>query len=255
MLLGSLNARLRLSNTRLRAERDDVRAARDARDDLMATVSHELRTPLTTIMTCVYTLRDRALQLPADQREGLLSSIETVANRLAHLVNDELALRRLENGVEPDWVWGTPGEVASAVLDRFLPLLGPRPVRFIFADDPSLVRFDASLLDQALSVLLDNVAVHTAPGTPVTIEGGIVGRDLRVSVTDAGPGVPAYARELIFDKYQRLTQISQGVGLGLAIARAAAEAQGGRVWVEDSPQGGAQFVLVIPDAVADRVAA
>ena len=227
----------------------------DARDDSMAAVSHELRTPLTAIKTSVYSLRDRALLLPADQRDGLLSSIETEADRLAHFVSGALALRRLENGLDPQWELSGPGEVASAVLDRFLPVLGTRPVRFIVSDDLPLVRIDAGLLDQALSALLDNVAVHTPPGTPVTIEGDIAGRDLRLTVSDAGPGVPADARERIFDKYERLNHTSPGVGLGLAIARAAAEAQGGRLWAEDSPQGGAQFVLVIPNALDDHLAA
>jgi len=54
---------------------------------------------------------------------------------------------------------------------------------------------------------------------------------------------------------QRLNENSTGVGLGLAIARAATEAQGGRLWVEDSPQWGARFVLVIPNAVADHLPA
>jgi two-component system, OmpR family, sensor histidine kinase KdpD len=254
-LLGSLNARLRLSNSRLREERDRARAALVARDDLMATVSHELRTPLTTIKTSVYSLRDRVRQLPDDTRDKLLSNIETEADRLAHFVSGALALRRLEHGVNPRWEWSAPGEVAWAVLDRCLPVLGGRPVHFAVADDLPPVRIDAGLLDQALSVLLENVAVHTPPGTAVTVEGGIVGRDLRLSVSDAGPGVPAHSRQRIFDKYERLTETSPGVGLGLAIARAAAEAQGGRLWVEDSPQGGAQFVLVIPNALDDRVAA
>ncbi len=255
ILLGSLNARLRVSNHRLRAERDRANAALEARDDLMAAVSHELRTPLTTIKTSVYSLRDRALPLPADTRERLLSNIETEADRLSHFVSEALALRRLEHGLNPHWEFSAPGEVASAALDRCQPLLGARPVRFLVADGLPAVRIDASLLDQALTVLLENVAAHTPSGTPVTLEAGIDGRDLRLSVSDGGPGVPADARERIFDKYQRLHDTSPGVGLGLAIARAAVEAQGGRVWVEDSPQGGARFVLVIPNAADNRVPA
>ncbi len=254
-LVGSQNSRLRLTNTRLYAERDQVKAALDARDDLMSAVSHEIRTPVTAIKTSVYSLRDRAQQLPADQRDGLLSSIESEVDRLAHFVSGALALRRLENGLTPHWELSGPGEVASAVLDRFLEALGTRPVRFIVADDLPLVRIDAGLLDQALSALLENVVLHTPPGTPVTIEGEVAGRDLRLTVSDTGPGVPADARERIFNKYQRLNQSSPGVGLGLAIARASAEAQGGRLWVEDNPQGGARFVLVIPDALDDHLAA
>jgi two-component system sensor histidine kinase KdpD len=240
-LLGSLNARLR-------AERDRARDALRARDELMATVSHELRTPLTAIKASVYSLGDQYTQLTPEKCSRLLSNIESEADRLIHFVTEALALRRLENGLKPRWEWSAPGEVASAVLDRCLPALGPRSIRFAI-DDNASVRIDASLVDQALTALLENVAAHTPRGTPVHIEGGIRGRDLRLTVSDAGPGVPLDARERIFVKYERLDCVSPGVGLGLAIARAAVEAQGGRLSVEDSALGGACFVLVIPNAL------
>jgi len=244
ILLGSLNARLR-------AERDRAQAAVGARDELMATVSHELRTPLTAIKTSVYSLRDDRLRLTHDKRQRLLFNIEAEADRLIRFVTEALALRRLENGLLPHWELSAPGEVASAALDRCLPALGPRPIHFAI-DDLAAVRIDASLVNQALTALLENVAVHTPPGTPVRIEGGIRGRDLRLSVSDAGPGVPADARERIFMKYERLEHANPGVGLGLAIARAAVEAQGGRLSVEDSALGGVCFVLVIPNALNGR---
>jgi signal transduction histidine kinase len=81
--------------------------------------------------------------------------------------------------------------------------------------------------------------------------GAVCGRDLRLEVSDAGPGIPLAARQRIFDKYERLVPTSPGAGLGLAIARAAVEAQGGQLWVEDSPQGGARFVLLIPNVVGE----
>jgi two-component system sensor histidine kinase KdpD len=244
ILLGSLNARLR-------AERNRAQAAVGARDELMATVSHELRTPLTAIKTSVYSLRDESVLLTLDTRQRLLSNIEAEADRLIRFVTEALALRRLENGLHPHWELSAPGEVASAVLDRCLPVLGPRPIRFAI-DDLSSVRIDAGLIDQALTALLENVAVHTPRGTPLTIEGGIRGRDLRLTVSDAGPGVPVHARERIFAKYERLDDTTPGVGLGLAIARAAVEAQGGHLSVEDSALGGACFVLVIPNALEAR---
>jgi len=244
ILLGSLNAQLR-------AERDRAQAAVRARDELMATVSHELRTPLTAIKASVYSLRDHQMQLTLDKRARLLSNIEAEADRLIRFVAEALALRRLENGLRPRWELSAPGEVASAVLDRCLPALGSRPIHFAI-DDRASVRIDAALIDQALTMLLENVAAHTPSGTPVSIEGGICGRDLRLAVSDAGPGVPAEARERIFAKYERLDDTGPGVGLGLAIARAAVEAQGGRLFVEDSALGGACFVLVIPGALDTR---
>lgn len=252
VLLGSLNARLRLAMTRLRAERDRAESAVVARDELLAVVSHDLRTPLTAIKASVYSLRSRALRLSPQTRARLLLNIEGEADRLVHYVTGALALRQLENGLSPQLEWNAPGEIVSAVLDRCLPALGTRPVSFAVANDLPLVKMDASLLDQALSVLLENVAVHTPPGTPVAIEGSIRGADFYLAVSDAGPGVPTDARERIFVKYERLDQRRPGLGLGLAIAHAAIDIQGGRLWVEDSVLGGARFVLAIPNAVAGQ---
>ncbi len=242
---------VRSLNARLRAERDRTEAALESRDDLVDTVSHELRTPLTTIKTSLYSLRHRAQQLSSVNRDGLLLTIETQTDRLTHVVTEALALQRLENGVTPHAEWMAPGEVASAVLDRCGPALGTRPVHFAVTDDLPLLRIDPGLLDQALTVLLENVGQHTPPDTPISIETGISGGYLRLAVSDGGPGIPIEARDRIFSKYVRLDQTSPGIGLGLAIARAAIEAQGGRLLVEDSPLGGASFVIRIPAAVGN----
>jgi two-component system sensor histidine kinase KdpD len=249
ILVGSLNARLRLSNTNLRRERDRAQAAVEARDDLMVAVSHELRTPLTAIKAAVFSLKDPTVPLAPDQRERLLTMVETEVERLAHFVASALALRRLENGLMPHCEPTAPAEIASAVLDRCTPLLGSRPVHFAVADDLPVVRVDPALLDQALSALLENVAVHTPSGTRVALEAEVRGRDLRLAVSDGGAGIPQAARQRIFDKYERLERTGPGAGLGLAIARAAVEAQGGSLWVEDSSYGGARFVVNLPGVV------
>jgi two-component system sensor histidine kinase KdpD len=192
------------------------------------------------------------MRLAPQTRARLLQNIEGEADRLVHFVTGALALGRLENGPIPESAWNAPGEIVSAVLDRCLPALGTRPVTFAVANDLPLVKMDAGLLDQALSVLLENVAVHTPPGTPVAIEGSVKDSDFYLAVSDAGAGVPMDARERIFVKYQRLDEQRPGFGLGLAIARAAVDIQGGRLWVEDSVLGGARFVLMMPNAVATR---
>jgi len=257
ILLGSLNARLRRANTRLRTERDRAETERDraeaavsARDELLTTVSHDLRTPLTGIKTAVYSLRNRAMRLSPQTRERMLLNIEAEADRLIHFVTGALALRRLENGQSAHVEWNGPGDVVSAVLDRCLPALGARTVTFAVASDLPLVKMDAALLDQALSQLLENVAAHTPSDSPVAIEGSIQDGAFYLAVSDAGPGIPIEARDRIFCKYERLDESAPGLGLGLAIARAAVDAQGGRMWVEDSALGGARFVLVIPGAAA-----
>jgi len=246
ILLGSMNARLR--RARNRAE-----AAVLAREELLATVSHDLRTSLTAIKTSVSALLEPTVEVVGPTRLSLLRNVESEVDRLIHFATDALALSRLQAGIVAAPEWNALDDVVSSVVDRSTAALGDRPIQFNVPNTLPLVQLDAHLLDQALTALLDNVSVHTPPGTPIAIDARLCGATLRVEVSDAGPGVPAAARERIFAKYERIGGRTRGVGLGLAIARAATEAQGGRVWVEDSALGGARFVIVLPHA-AERPA-
>jgi two-component system sensor histidine kinase KdpD len=252
LLLGSLNAQLRRARERAERARLAAEAAVDARDEALAAVSHDLRTPLTSIKTSAGALRDPAMRLPDDVRARLLANIEADADRLVQFVSAALALRRLEASVAPQREWNALGEVASAALDRIAPLLGDRPIQFAIPDTLPLMQFDAWLLDQALGNLFENAAVHTPPGTPVTVDAHLDAGDLRLVVADSGPGIPSDARERIFDKFERLVPTTPGAGLGLSIARAAVTAQGGRLWVEDNPGGGARFVVLLPGVLNRR---
>jgi two-component system sensor histidine kinase KdpD len=249
ILVGALNARLRQATARALTARAQAESALRARDEALAIVSHDLRTPLTAIKTSVSTLRNPGNGLAEATRLELLGTIEAEADRLNHFVSDALAISRLEAGIAPDRQWNALDEVVSAVLDRVGPVLGERVISFDIPDNLPLVRFDAGLLDQALSNILENVGIHTPPGTAVSIVGRVEGGTMRVEVSDAGPGIPAAARDRVFRKFERLKDNSFGTGLGLAIARAATEAQGGQLHIEDSPLGGARFVLCVPDAV------
>jgi two-component system sensor histidine kinase KdpD len=253
ILLGTLNARLRTARQRASAARAQAELALMARDEALAIVSHDLRTPLTAIKTSISTLRNPGAPLSDGTALELLGTIEAEVDRLVHFVSDALAMTRLEAGITPDRQWNALGEIVSAVLDRVSPILGERPVTYDVPDTLPLARFDAGLLDQALSNLLENVGVHTPVGTPVSIVGRIQEGRVRLVVSDAGPGIPAASRERVFGKFQRLTDDGFGTGLGLAIARAATEAQGGHLLVEDSPLGGAQFTILVPSEVAAEV--
>jgi K+-sensing histidine kinase KdpD len=255
LLVSLLNHRLRLANQRLREERDRAEASVKARDELIATVSHALRTPLTAIQASLFSLRDRTSRLPAARRESLLANVAAEADRLVRFVSDALALSRLENAPRTRAEWNDLGEVVWAALERCRPLLSERPVTFAIPDDLPLARFDAGLLDQAVSALIENVASHTPPDAHMWIEAEVLGSELSLAISDAGPGIPTADRERIFQKYERLEGRGSGVGLGLAVARAAVRAQGGRVWVEDSPHGGARFIVRLPGVARARPAA
>lgn len=247
VLLGSLNAQLRRARARAEASLADARAAVQARDEALAAVSHDMRTPLTAIRATVAALEEADDSVTAETRRRLLGNIAAESQRLERFIGDALALGRIEAGIQPNRTLNAPGEVVSAILDRRMPVLAGRDINFDVPDTLPLVSFDPALLEQALGNLLDNVAAHTPPGSEVSITGGIDDRgQLRLEVSDCGPGIAPADRERIFRKFERLQDAAPGAGLGLTIARAATEAQGGRLWVESSPSGGARFVLCLP---------
>jgi len=254
VLLGSLNAQLRRALVRAEASLGEARAAVRARDEAFAAVSHDMRTPLTAIRATVAALEEADDSVTAETRRSLLANIAAESLRLERFIGDALALGRIEAGIRPNRTLNAPGEVVSAILDRRMPVLVGRKITFDVPDTLPLVCFDPALLEQALGNLLDNVAAHTPPGTQVSIAGRIdTTGQLRVEVADSGPGIAPTDRERIFRKFERLRDTGSGAGLGLTIARAATEAQGGRLWVESSPLGGARFVLCLPGPRASIV--
>ena len=247
VLLGSLNAQLRRARARAEASLGEARAAVQARDDALAAVSHDMRTPLTAIRATVAALEEADDNVSVATRRLLLGNIAAESRRLEHFIADALALGRIEAGIQPHRTLNAPGEVVSAILDRRMPVLAGRDITFEVPDTLPLVCFDPALLQQALGNLLDNVAAHTPPGSKVSITGGIDDTgQLRLEISDSGPRIAPGDRERIFRKFERLQNAAPGAGLGLTIARAATEAQGGRLWVESSPLGGARFVLCLP---------
>jgi two-component system sensor histidine kinase KdpD len=112
--------------------------------------------------------------------------------------------------------------------------------------DMPLVPFDPLLMEQILTNLLENAVQHTPPGTPIDLSAKVRKNDVQIEVADRGEGIPAGQEEWIFDTFSRLRETSVGVGLGLSICRAAVEAQGGRIWAENRPGGGAAFRFTLP---------
>jgi two-component system, OmpR family, sensor histidine kinase KdpD len=244
--IGAVNAQLRAAHQRATAAREDAERALQARDEALAIVSHDLRTPLTAIKTAISTVRNPGMPLSDSTRVDLLGTIEAEADRLVHFVGDALALSRLEGGITPNRQWNALNEVVSATLDRCAPVLGDRPITFDVPDSLPLARFDAELVAQALANLFENVGAHTPPGTPLSVCGSAADGALCLEITDAGPGIPPEARDRVFRKFERLDEHAPGAGLGLAIARAATEAQGGQLCLGDGPGGGARFILRLP---------
>ena len=116
--------------------------------------------------------------------------------------------------------------------------------------DLPLISVEPTLIVQILSNLLENAAKYTPPGTTITISAAARAEGIMISVADNGPGFPPGDPERLFDKFQRGRSESNivGVGLGLAICRAAANLHGGTIRALNNPGGGARFEISLPVA-------
>ncbi|HWX09492.1 MAG TPA: ATP-binding protein, partial [Gaiellaceae bacterium] len=246
--LPALAALLAVAVDHDRLEREALEAETLRRSDLVKTallraVSHDLRSPLTGIRTAIGALRNSTLQLTDVDRSELLETIEVDSDRLSKLVGDLLDLSRLEAGgaaPEPE-LWSLDDLVQEAVE-----ALGARD-RVELVGEPSLVEVDAMQIQRVLANLIENALKFTRAGAHVLVRMTSTRQEAIVRVVDQGPGLADDELERVFEPfYRRAGDARSGAGLGLAIARGFAAANGGRVWAESRPGQGASFALALP---------
>jgi signal transduction histidine kinase len=205
--------------------------------------SHELRSPLTAIRGQLEVLA-RSESPSAAEIHRVEAMTLTEMRRVERLVDDLLALARLDEGVAPALreVELSPFLSGLASAHEGVTELGELP-------DETL-RIDPDLIAQVVRNLLSNASRHTGSGGRVVLSARADGAGLVVSVDDNGPGIPPQQRERVFDRFHRSEQArdraSGGSGLGLGIARSIVELHGGRIWVDDSPLGGARVSFELP---------
>jgi len=209
--------------------------------EFVADAAHELRTPLAILRAEVEALADRqaAGELLAD-----IEGMTRIVNQLIETAEfDRLTIR--------------PGDVADirAVCTDVAAFMAPvavardRSIAVSGASAPVFVEGNAGALFQAVRNLVENAVAHTAPGTTVEIAAN---RDGSIVVSDAGPGIPAEQRELIFQRFWRGDRRRAGsAGLGLAIVARIVSAHGGGIMVSNAPARGAVFSINLRPAAAD----
>jgi len=248
-LLPALAALLAVAVERESLAREAFEAEALRRSDAVKTaviqaVSHDFRTPLATIEAALDGLQSHEIELSPEDRAGLLESVRLEHTRLKRLVENLLDLSRLQAGAAKPIAELWPiEELVEDAVDTLRP--GDGVVVSINAGSQN-VRVDAVQIQRVLVNLLDNALRYSPPGEPVTVNVETTDGDLLVRVVDRGPGIPDGERERIFEPFHRLDGEERGAGLGLAIARGFAEANGGRLWVEPGDGRGSSFALALP---------
>ena len=208
--------------------------------NFVAIASHELRTPATSVYGVLKTLSDRGPQLNEELREELIRVGVEQGERLRRLLEELLDLSRLD--ARAVTVAPRPVVLKAALFDVVRGALATADAVELDIPEDLAAVVDPLVLERVVSNLVANAVRYGAP--PIRIVAQQRDRHLRVAVEDAGPGVPKELEGRIFDRFARGGG-ETGHGLGLAIARAYAQAHGGDL-VYDPRPGGARFELLIP---------
>jgi signal transduction histidine kinase len=223
-----------------------AREAETAREAFLGVLSHELRTPVTTIFGWA-----KVLQRPGRRhdRVEMLADIEVEADRLYRIVEDLLALTRVEGGIrvegEPLLVQHLADSLVASEARRW------PGITFEVGIPSGLppVFGERTYVEQVLRNLVSNAGKYSPPGTVVTVEGEATADEVLVRVLDRGRGIDAEEADRLFDLYYRSTRtakMADGAGIGLYVGRGLMTAMGGRIWARPRPGGGSEFGFSLP---------
>jgi signal transduction histidine kinase len=217
------------------------------RQDLLRAVSHDLRNPLQIVLLQA----ERILRLAppdAEKERKAATTIGAAARQMGVMIRELVEAVRLDSQLV---LRLEPLDLARWVPERLALTAGVLDVGRVEYDlgpDLPAVHADASRLERVLTNLVGNALKYSAPPSPVRVSAAVQEDALVVSVGDRGVGIAPEDVPRLFQRFQRgrLTQRTEGLGLGLYIVRALVEAHGGRVWVESVPGEGSTFSFTLP---------
>ena len=245
---------LAMENSRNAREKEQaaVRAKNEAlRANLLRAISHDLRTPLTSISGNADTLRSGWEKLDDETRERIFTDIYEDAQWLISLVENLLAVSRIEEGrmqlhLSPE----LPDEVIREALQHIrIPTAGHR-ITVDCGDELLLARMDARLISQVIINLVENALKYTPPGSSIVIGAEKQGDRVMIRVADDGPGIPDELKPRVFEMFftgdRKVADSRRSLGLGLSLCRSIVTAHGGEITLTDNTPSGCIFTFSLP---------
>lgn len=240
----------------------------------LASAAHDLKTPLAILNGYVELLQSEKLGSLNERQREVMRDMRSNGQRLQRYIQDFLSFSVLETGeLKMKFETGNINACLSEVCRLWSPRFQEKALAMYFlANDKVLeFQFDAPKVERIVSNLLENASKFTPAGGTVWLHAEphvwerratakpAVPRERRrrplnhpnsvkISVSDTGPGIPPEYHLEIFDDFFRLpsNEKSEGMGLGLAIARRLVQGMGGKIWVESEPGVGCKFSFIIP---------
>ena len=222
------------------------------RADFIAMLSHEIRTPLTSIRESVDLIGDGTFGDINDQQKKFLSIAEKETVRLTDMLTRLMSVSRMESeSLELSYEEMDCAQLIQSTVERLEPTAQAASINIAtqLPDQTMTCSCDPGHVQQLLLNLIGNSIKFSPKGGTVTVSLFADNAEIRMNVTDEGPGIPANEQGRIFHKYYRDPSVREsidGVGLGLAIAKRIVDEHGGRIWIESEPGSGSTFCFTLP---------
>jgi two-component system sensor histidine kinase CreC len=230
----------------------DALAGRNYVADYVQTLTHEVKGPLSAIRGAAELLQE---PMPEVDRARFIANIARETQRIQELVDRMLELTALESRKSLDRASPVPlAALVAEVVASATSSAQARGLGIAVVGEPAanaVVVGDAFLLQRALANLIDNALDFSPPGGRVDVELVVHARSVDVVVRDAGPGIPEYAEDKVFEKFYSLARpatAKKSTGLGLSFVKEIAELHRGRVTLKNGVGGGAVATLSLPRA-------
>jgi two-component system sensor histidine kinase/response regulator len=229
-----------LLSVELKQQRDQLQRLQLHKEQLSAFLVHDLKNPVNTIEL----LAQRVLRSPgADERSrDAAAKIHEETRGLMRMLTNLLDIGKADEGqLAPQRRALDAGELIGAVIDEQHGRATAAELELVMQAEAAQLHVDRDLIHRVLANLIDNAIRHAPSGSVIRVSSRVVAGGVELKVSDAGPGVPEALRERVFERFMttgdRATRTNRG--LGLAFCKAAVEAHGGRIWVEDAAPGAA----------------
>ena len=239
--------------TREREEATLLAKNEKLRANLLRSIGHDLRTPLTSISGSASLLLSDSSRIEPEKRTELLTDISENAHWLTNLVENLLAVTRVQEGtldlkLTPELVDEVVGEAVGHLSHV---ARADHDIEVHSGDGVLMAKLDARLIMQVVVNLVDNAMKYAPKGTLIDVSVRRDGRRVVCEVGDAGPGIPDAEKAHVFEEFYTVRGISpvdgrRSLGLGLSLCKSIVEAHGGRIWVRDNKPQGSVFGFSLP---------
>ena len=211
-------------------------------------VSHEVRTPLNIITGFAQVISDPQLDANPDERSHIALMMQRSTRQVTMLIDEVLGLSLIDSTEQwpKDDLWRVNDQLRT-LLEEYRNLTGDGVTLQLdttLPDDLTL-RTNANMLRRLMSCLLDNAVKYTTAGH-ITLRARQTDSTLELQVEDTGCGIPANQAEHIFERFVKLDDFKEGLGLGLSLCRKLAEQLGGQTKLDTTYTDGARFIVTLP---------